>query len=60
MNLQQWILVAKGRLALDPRRITFEDVRVTCRRCGGVTVFSVHFDQPRPTPAPCAHCVADI
>lgn len=48
----------KGELATgkpsDPPDV--EDVRVRCRRCGGVTVFPCWGNEPRPTPAPCAHC----
>jgi hypothetical protein len=53
--------IAAGRLASgDITRLQHEEVRVRCRKCGGITVFPVHFDRPRPTPAPCAHCGAEI
>jgi len=53
---------AAGRLATgDPTKAVVTDVHVRCRRCGGVTVFPVLCDGGRrPTPAPCAHCGADI
>jgi hypothetical protein len=52
---------AAGRLATgDPTRRTFDEVRVRCGQCGGVTVFPVAFNRPRPAPAPCAHCGKDI
>lgn len=52
---------AAVRLATGiPTRQLFEDVRVTCRACGGVTVFPLLPWHYRPTPAPCAHCGAAI
>lgn len=56
------LAVARGRLASgDPTKSLIEDVKVTCRKCGDVTVFPVLKDGGvRPTPAPCAHCGAEI
>lgn len=55
MNLQEAIAIERGRLASDATRPTFEDVRVTCRRCGGVTVFPVLLNEPRKA-GQCFHC----
>lgn len=53
--------IAAGRLASGyPTAQVFEDVRVTCWRCHGVTVFPVLLGPPRPAPASCAHCGVDI
>lgn len=51
----------KGELATGyvARRQTFEDVRVTCHKCGGVTVVPVLLDDPRRL-VPCAHCGTEI
>lgn len=44
-----------------PTQCVFEDVRVSCRVCGGVTVFPMLIDGGRrPTPAPCLHCGSEI
>ena len=55
---------AAGRLALRDRDITLPvmiDVRVSCYKCGGVTVFPVLIRGGiRPTPAPCYHCGVEI
>lgn len=44
----------------DITKPTHLHVRVTCRTCGGETVFPVQQHQSRPTPAQCAHCGAEI
>lgn len=54
-----------GRLARlargNPTVIFVENVNVRCRVCGGITVFPVLKNGGvRPTPAPCAHCGADV
>jgi len=61
-EFEKFTKLAAGRLASgDPTRRVFEDVRVECRKCGGVTVFPVLIDAGvRPTPAPCLHCGAEI
>lgn len=52
----------RGRLAKgNPTVRLIENVRVTCRACGGITIFPVLLDGGiRPTPAPCAHCGANV
>jgi hypothetical protein len=49
--------IAAGRLAsgVIDRMVTSEEVKVTCRTCGGVTVFAVHVGAPRDE-GPCLHC----
>jgi len=45
-----------GRLARGrPDVVVFDEVRVTCRHCGGVTVFPVLKTEPRKL-AHCLHC----
>lgn len=62
VGLQRAIAQNSGRLATgDPSRSLIEDVKVSCRRCGGVTVFPVLKDGGvRPCPAPCLHCGEEI
>lgn len=59
-ELQLAIAVAQGRLASgDPAALVFEDVRVTCHKCHGVTVFPVLLDRPRRV-GTCAHCGVEV
>ena len=53
--------IAAGRLAAGrvDEKVSVEDVRVTCHKCGGVTVFPLLPNQSR-RPAPCAHCGVEI
>jgi hypothetical protein len=60
-RLKRAIDIAAGRLASGyVTTPVLETVRVTCHKCGGVTVFPVLLDADRPTPAPCLHCGAEI
>lgn len=52
----------RGQLARGhPTDTLVDNVRVRCRHCGGVTAFPVlKAGGVRPTPAPCAHCGAEV
>jgi len=55
--------VAKEQVRLargDITKTLIEYVHVRCYSCGGVTIFPLHSNQARPTPAPCLHCGMDI